>query len=167
MKPNQALHRTGAALRFRSTSSSCSGPGRGAWPLDSRAGHCWLIEWLAGPVRDQVHARGRRRHQHNKVLRPNRLAERELRIGRFRVFYDIDEGTAVVRIAAIGHKRGNRLYVRGEEFILAEVDDFNREIELARQNRASVRPWRIPGFVEDRRRRRLARRLRGSERPGA
>jgi len=27
----------------------------------------------------------------------------------------------------------------GEEFILAEVDDFNREIELARQNRALMR----------------------------
>lgn len=27
----------------------------------------------------------------------------------------------------------------GQEFILAEVDDFNREIELARQNRALMR----------------------------
>ena len=27
----------------------------------------------------------------------------------------------------------------GEEFILAEVDDFNREIELARQNRVLMR----------------------------
>ena len=27
----------------------------------------------------------------------------------------------------------------GEEFILAEVDDFNREIELARQNRALMK----------------------------
>ena len=27
----------------------------------------------------------------------------------------------------------------GEEFILAEVDDFNREVELARQNRALMK----------------------------
>ena len=27
----------------------------------------------------------------------------------------------------------------GEEFILAEIDDFNREIELTRQNRASMK----------------------------
>jgi hypothetical protein len=27
----------------------------------------------------------------------------------------------------------------GEEFILAEVEDFNREIELARQNRALIK----------------------------
>ena len=56
--------------------------------------------------------------RNNKKLRPNRLAERELRVGRFRVFYDIDEGRAFVKIEAIGHKRGNRLYVRGEEFQL-------------------------------------------------
>ena len=56
-----------------------------------------------------------RETRNNKVLR---LAERELRIDRFRVFYDIDERKAVVKIQAIGHKRGNRLYVRGEEFQL-------------------------------------------------
>jgi len=59
-----------------------------------------------------------RESRNNKVLRPNRLAERELRIERFRAFYDIDEGNAVVKIEAIGHKRGNRLWVRGEEFEL-------------------------------------------------
>lgn len=59
-----------------------------------------------------------RETRNNKVLRPNQLAERELRIDRFRVFYDIEEGTAVVKIEAIGHKRGNRLYIRGEEFQL-------------------------------------------------
>ena len=56
--------------------------------------------------------------RNNKVLRPNRLAERELRIDRFRIFYDIDEGKGAVKIEAIGHKRGHRLYVRGEEFQL-------------------------------------------------
>jgi hypothetical protein len=49
---------------------------------------------------------------------PNRLAEWELRVERFRVFYDIDEVEAMVRIQAIGHKRGNRLYLRSEEFQL-------------------------------------------------
>ena len=59
-----------------------------------------------------------RETRNNKVLRPNQLAERELRIDRFRVFFDIDEGKAVVKIEAIGYKRGNRLYVRGGEFRL-------------------------------------------------
>jgi len=34
------------------------------------------------------------------------------------VFYDVDQGAALVKIEAIGHKLGNRLYVRGEEFQL-------------------------------------------------
>ena len=59
-----------------------------------------------------------RETRNNKKRRPNRLAEWELRVDRFRVFYDIDEGKALVKIEAIGHKRGNRLYVRGEEFQL-------------------------------------------------
>jgi hypothetical protein len=32
--------------------------------------------------------------------------------------HDIDEGTAVVKIEAVGHKSGNRLFIRGEEFQL-------------------------------------------------
>lgn len=59
-----------------------------------------------------------RQTRNNKKMRPNRLAERELRIDRFRVFYDIDERNALVRIEAVGYKRGNRLYVGGEEFQL-------------------------------------------------
>jgi len=59
-----------------------------------------------------------RETRNNKMLRPNRLAERELRAGRFRVFYDIDQRRAAVKIVAIGHKSGNRLIVRGEEFQL-------------------------------------------------
>ncbi len=73
-------------------------------------------------IMDQVDACLKREPEletrNNKALRPNRLAERELRIDRFRVFYDIDEGKAVVKVEAIGHKRGNRLYVRREEFQL-------------------------------------------------
>ena len=38
-------------------------------------------------------------------------------------------------------RRGNVILrsPEGQEFILAEVDDFNREIELARQNRAFMK----------------------------
>jgi mRNA-degrading endonuclease RelE of RelBE toxin-antitoxin system len=59
-----------------------------------------------------------RETKNNKKLRPNRLAERELRAGGFRVFYDLDADEAFVKIVAIGHKSGSRLFVRGEEFQL-------------------------------------------------
>ena len=65
-----------------------------------------------------------RETRNNKAVRPNRLAEKDLRIDCFRVFYDIDERRAVVKIEAVGHKRGNRLYVRGEEFQLRKRSRF-------------------------------------------
>lgn len=49
-----------------------------------------------------------------KRLRPNALAEFELRVGDFRVLYNI-EGEEVV-LLIIGRKVGNTLVVSGEEF---------------------------------------------------
>ncbi|MDP2998293.1 MAG: type II toxin-antitoxin system RelE/ParE family toxin [Bryobacterales bacterium] len=73
-----------------------------------------IMEGIDACLRHEPHLETR----NNKALRPNRLAERELRVNRFRVFYDIDEGAAWVKIEAIGHKRGSSLYVRGQEFQL-------------------------------------------------
>ncbi|MFH1918958.1 MAG: type II toxin-antitoxin system RelE/ParE family toxin [Planctomycetota bacterium] len=56
--------------------------------------------------------------RNRKQLRPNQLAEWELRIGDFRVFYDVDEANVVVKIEAIGYKQGNKLFVHGEEYEL-------------------------------------------------
>src|SRR5262249_13554126 len=49
-----------------------------------------------------------------KRLRPNPLAEVELRVGDFRVLYNV-EGEEVV-LLIIGRKVGNALVVSGEEF---------------------------------------------------
>jgi mRNA-degrading endonuclease RelE of RelBE toxin-antitoxin system len=56
--------------------------------------------------------------RNRKRLRPNRLAEWELRVGGFRVFYDIDRDNAAVKIEAIGYKQGSKLFVHGEEYQL-------------------------------------------------
>jgi mRNA-degrading endonuclease RelE of RelBE toxin-antitoxin system len=56
--------------------------------------------------------------RNRKRLRPNQLAEWELRIGDFRVFYDVDSEAAAVIILAIGEKRGNKLLLHGEEYLL-------------------------------------------------
>jgi mRNA-degrading endonuclease RelE of RelBE toxin-antitoxin system len=56
--------------------------------------------------------------RNRKRLRPNRVAELELRIRKFRVFYDVDENKEVVKIDAIGHKEGSRLFIRGKEYQL-------------------------------------------------
>lgn len=47
-------------------------------------------------------------------MRPNDVAEWELRIDRFRVFYNVADDVQIVRIEVIGVKRGNQLFVRGQ-----------------------------------------------------
>ena len=49
-----------------------------------------------------------------KRLRPNPLAEFELRVGDLRVLYNV-EGSEVV-LLVVGRKAGNKLIVGGEEF---------------------------------------------------
>ena len=56
--------------------------------------------------------------RNRKRLRPNEVAEWELRIDRFRVFYDVHDAMKIVKIEAIGYKRGNKLLVRGQEYNL-------------------------------------------------
>jgi mRNA-degrading endonuclease RelE of RelBE toxin-antitoxin system len=48
-----------------------------------------------------------------KRLAENPLAPWELRIGDFRVFYEI-EGDAVIKVVSIGHKDHDKLFIRGE-----------------------------------------------------
>ena len=49
-----------------------------------------------------------------KRLRPNPVAEWELRAGALRILYDV-EGEEVI-VSVVGRKVGNRLIVAGEEF---------------------------------------------------
>lgn len=56
--------------------------------------------------------------RNRKRLRPNDLAEWELRIGAFPVFYDIVADDEIVKVVAIGWKRGNDLFIHGEEYEL-------------------------------------------------
>ena len=56
--------------------------------------------------------------RNRKKLRPNKLAEWELRIDRFRIFYDVIQGDLLIKIEAVGYKRGNRLFIGGKEYEL-------------------------------------------------
>lgn len=51
-----------------------------------------------------------------KKLRPNPLAEYELRVRDFRVLYNVDVDSSQVVLLIIGRKQGNTLIVEGEEF---------------------------------------------------
>ena len=55
--------------------------------------------------------------RNRKRLQPNPIAPWELRVRNVRVFYEVDQ-PGVVTILAVGAKRGNRLYLEGEEIAL-------------------------------------------------
>ena len=56
--------------------------------------------------------------RNRKRLRPNQLAEWELRQGRFRVFFDIDPENQLIKVEAVGYKEGSRLLIDGKEYQL-------------------------------------------------
>jgi mRNA-degrading endonuclease RelE of RelBE toxin-antitoxin system len=52
-----------------------------------------------------------------KTLRPNAVAQRELRLfSKYRVLFNVDEAAQEVTIVLVGEKRGSSLTVQGEEF---------------------------------------------------
>jgi mRNA-degrading endonuclease RelE of RelBE toxin-antitoxin system len=53
--------------------------------------------------------------RHRKLLRENPLADWELRVGQYRVFYDLEAEEKVVSILAVGVKTHNVLWIEGEE----------------------------------------------------
>jgi mRNA-degrading endonuclease RelE of RelBE toxin-antitoxin system len=56
--------------------------------------------------------------RNRKLLRPNHLAEWELRVDRYRIFYDVDRNKHLVSVKAIGWKEHNKLFIRGKEYVL-------------------------------------------------
>jgi mRNA-degrading endonuclease RelE of RelBE toxin-antitoxin system len=53
--------------------------------------------------------------RNRKQMRPNEKADWELRIGNFRVLYDVDTEVRIVEIQRIGEKQENTFLFRGRE----------------------------------------------------
>jgi mRNA-degrading endonuclease RelE of RelBE toxin-antitoxin system len=70
-----------------------------------------VIDAIAVQLTHQPH----QQTQHRKMLEGNPIAPWELRVGNFRVFYDVDPEVERVIIVAIGHKVHNRLRIGEEE----------------------------------------------------
>jgi mRNA-degrading endonuclease RelE of RelBE toxin-antitoxin system len=59
-----------------------------------------------------------------KTLRPNPIAQRELRLfGKYRVLFNLDVNAREVTVVLVGEKRGDSLIVRGEEFTAHHESD--------------------------------------------
>jgi mRNA-degrading endonuclease RelE of RelBE toxin-antitoxin system len=53
-----------------------------------------------------------------RPLRPNQVAEWELRIGKYRIFYDVNTDRNAVEVKMVGSKEGNKLFILGKEYEL-------------------------------------------------
>lgn len=53
--------------------------------------------------------------RNRKLMRPNNIAAWELRIGEFRVFYNVDRVVSIVEVQRIAEKQGNTFIFRGEQ----------------------------------------------------
>ena len=75
-----------------------------------------LLDGIEEQLRHQPTVETRNR----KKLTANELSDWELRVDRFRVFYDVaeDAEASVVKIKAIGYKEQNKLYVDDKEVTL-------------------------------------------------
>jgi mRNA-degrading endonuclease RelE of RelBE toxin-antitoxin system len=57
-----------------------------------------------------------------KLMRPNPVATWELRLGDYRVLYNVSESDRTVNVLVVGEKRGNQLYVLGKEYTTHDSD---------------------------------------------
>jgi mRNA-degrading endonuclease RelE of RelBE toxin-antitoxin system len=73
---------------------------------------------VVAAIETQLRSEPDRETKNRKRLRPNQLAEWELRVDTLRVFYDVDVAAAAVKIRAVGYKLKDRLYLRGQEYPL-------------------------------------------------
>jgi len=69
-------------------------------------------------IKEQLTFKPQEKTRNKKFLRENPLADWELRIDSYRIFYDIDESKQTVRILAIGIKDHEKIIIDGEEIIL-------------------------------------------------
>ena len=70
---------------------------------------------IVAEIETQLPHEPTRETRNRKRLRPNQLAEWELRVEAFRIFYDIFAQDEVVKVVAVGYKEGARLFLRGEK----------------------------------------------------
>jgi len=66
-------------------------------------------------VREQLTQVPEEETRNRKLLRANPLADWELRVGVYRVFYEVDTGVRRVRVVAVGLKDRERLIIGGQE----------------------------------------------------
>ena len=71
---------------------------------------------IVSQIRERLSDQPKVETKNRKQLRENPIASWELRIGKYRVFYDVPETVSLlVVIVPVGHKDHNSLVIRGKE----------------------------------------------------
>ena len=70
---------------------------------------------IVSEIREQLTQQPLVETKNRKSLRDTPIAPWELRIGKFRVFYEVNEPAEMVNIVSVGHKVHNILLIRGKE----------------------------------------------------
>lgn len=66
-------------------------------------------------IREQLTHQPLLEKKNRKSLRDNPIASCELRVGKYRIFYEVKEPAQSVSIVSVGHKEHNTLFIRGQE----------------------------------------------------
>ena len=56
--------------------------------------------------------------ENRKMLRDNPIAPWELRVGKYRIFYEVENDIVTVINISVGMKKHNTLFIRGKEVTL-------------------------------------------------
>ncbi|OQX28320.1 MAG: hypothetical protein BWK80_00910 [Desulfobacteraceae bacterium IS3] len=71
-------------------------------------------EILTG-IKEQLLHEPMKETRNRKKLRDNSVAPWELRLGKYRIFYQVDNDIVTVVVISVGMKKHNILYIRGKE----------------------------------------------------
>jgi mRNA-degrading endonuclease RelE of RelBE toxin-antitoxin system len=70
---------------------------------------------IVAEIREQLTDQPLVETKNRKLLRDNPIASWELRIRKYRVFYQVNDPAQMVIIVSVGHKEHNILLIRGKE----------------------------------------------------
>jgi len=70
---------------------------------------------IVSGIREQLTHHPHVETKNRKPLRDNPLASWELRVGKYRVFYEVNDTVSTVSVVSVGHKEHNVLLIRGKE----------------------------------------------------
>lgn len=82
--------------------------------LDLDYYHAFERKIIVSEIRGQLTQEPLMESKNCKPLRENPTASWELRVGKYRVFYDVDDTARTVTVVSVGHKEHNVLLVRGK-----------------------------------------------------